>query len=186
MKNINCLNICAQCDSKMLSCVSNINEYSGINSFLPENKKKNEPKSAYHKPDSVKVLELLATDVARLKHPTLPEHALAPRKFRDESTNGLTLCITTYISLRGGFASRVNNGGIYDAKRKKYRPGTSRKGLPDVLATYRGLSLFIEIKSGKDVQSTFQKEVQADQENSGGHYYIARNFTDFKNWFDNI
>jgi hypothetical protein len=143
-------------------------------------------KAPYRKSEAVRELERLATDAARLKHPTLPEHALAPRKFRDDSANDLTGCITTYISFKGGFASRVNNGGIFDSRSRKYRPGTSRKGLPDILATYKGQSLFIEVKIGRDKQSIFQKEIQIIQVRAGGHYYIAKNFTDFKFWFDNL
>src|ERR1035437_3608632 len=102
-------------------------------------------KKSYQKPEAVKELEQLETTAARLKHPSLPEHALAPRKFRDDSSSSLTKCITSYISLKGGFSSRVNNTGIYDQKRKEYRFGTSRRGLPDVIGTYLGKSLFIEI-----------------------------------------
>lgn len=143
-------------------------------------------KPPYRKPEAVKDLEKLATNAARLKHPTLNQEYLAPRKFRDDTANGLTRCITTYISIKGGFASRVNNGGVYDSRLKKFRPGTSKKGLPDVLATYNGLSLFIEVKRGKDTQSVHQKEVQACQENAGGNYLLVRNFTEFKNWFDTL
>ena len=149
---------------------------------LPTIKRK-PSKASYQKPEA---LEQLATNAARLKHPTLPEHALAPIKFGDDSSNNLTRCITTYISLKGGFASRVNNGGIYDSKSKKYRPETSRKGLPDVIATYKGLSLFIEVKISNDIQSTYQKIVKIDQENAGGNYFLVRNFTEFKNWFDTL
>lgn len=68
-------------------------------------------KPAYRKPSSVKELEQLARAVARQKYPTLPEYALAPRTFRDDNANGLTRCITTYATLKGGFASRINNKG---------------------------------------------------------------------------
>jgi hypothetical protein len=139
---------------------------------------------AYRKLNSVKELERLAFSEASQKHPTLNQEYLASRKFQDDSSNGLTRCITTYISLKGGFESRVNNCGIYDSKSKKYRPGSSRKGLPDILATYNGLSLFIEVKVGRDIQSSYQKKVLIEQENAGGNYFLVRNFTEFKHWFD--
>jgi len=68
----------------------------------------------------------------------------------------------------------------------KYIPGTSRKGLADVMATYNGLSLHIEVKMGSDRQSEEQKKVEDDVIRSGGHYFLAWNFTEFKKWFDMI
>ena len=142
------------------------------------------PQAKYHKPEAVKELEHLATADARLKHPTLPAYALAPRKFRDNDANSLTTCIVTYITLMGGFASRINNQGTYRAKLGRYTPGTSRKGLADVMATYKGLSLHIEIKIGKDIQSDHQRQIESEVIRSGGFYYLARNFTNFREWFD--
>lgn len=143
-------------------------------------------KPAYRKPDAVRELELLATDEARRKYSTMkPEH-LAPRKFRDDTANNLTKCITTYLRLKGAFCSRLNNGGVFDYKLNRYRPGTNRKGLPDILATYQGNSLMIEVKAGRDRMSEHQKRIRGEQTESGGLWYTARNFSDFKKWFDNL
>jgi len=138
----------------------------------------------YAKPEEVKELERMAYKADRIKYPTIPY--IAPRKFRDDSTNGLTSCITAYLSLKGAFVSRLNNTGIYDQKLQKYRIGTSRKGLPDILCTYKGKSLFIEVKFDKDQMSDYQRTIQAEQIASGGIYYVARNFADFKGWFTDI
>jgi hypothetical protein len=135
---------------------------------------------------AVKELEQLATIAAQKNHPTLPDYALAPRKFRDDTSNGLTKCITEYIRLSGGFASRVNNTGIYNPKLRKYIYSTSRRGLADIIATYKGFPLHIEVKIGKDRQSYYQRQVETEVTNSGGLYYLARNFTEFKEWFDKI
>jgi hypothetical protein len=137
------------------------------------------------KPNSVKELEQLATSAARLKHPSLPLYALAPRTFRDDTANGLTACITSYISLMGGWASRINSQGTYRAKLGRYTPGTARRGLADIMGTYRATSLHIEVKIGQDRQSEAQKLVESEVTRSGGLYYIARNFSEFKDWFDN-
>jgi len=139
---------------------------------------------AYRKPDAVRGLERLAMDEARRQHPTMP--ALCPRTFRDDSANGLTACIVKYITLCGGFASRLNNTGVYDTRLMRYRPGTSRKGLPDVLATYKGKSLMIEVKAGRDRMSESQERIREEQTASGGLYFVAHNFTDFKEWFDRL
>ena len=143
-------------------------------------------KTPYKKPEAVKQLEALAMDEARKQHPTMNPVHLAPRTFRDDTANGLTKCITTYLRLNGAFCSRLNNTGIFDKHLRKYRPGTSRKGLPDIIATYRGCSLFIEVKVGRDRMSEHQERIRQEQTEGGGTYYIARNFTDFKEWFDRL
>ncbi len=150
---------------------------------LPEIKRK-KPKPAYRKPDSIKELERLADSEARQLHPTCPH--LAPRTFRDDSANSLTKAITTYLRLKGAFCSRVNNTGIFDKRLNRYRPGTSRKGLPDVICTYKAKSLMIEIKYKKDRMSESQEKIRNEQTSSGGLWFTARNFTDFKQWFDAI
>lgn len=138
----------------------------------------------YRKPDSVKELERLANEAAMFKHPTCPH--LAPRKFRDDTSNGLTQCIVQYIVLCGGFATRINNQGTWSKKLNRFIPGTSRRGLADIMATYKGLSLHIEVKIGKDRQSSDQAVIESQVINAGGLYYLAKNFTDFKLWFDNL
>jgi hypothetical protein len=153
--------------------------------YLPETKRK-KPKPPYRKPETVKVLERMADEAARKKHPGVPEHVLAPRKYRDDSANALTKCIVDYITLSGGFATRINSTGVFDTRLQRYRPGTTKKGIADIMGTCQGISLHIEVKSGNDRQSEAQKKIQSEVELSGGLYYIARNFTDFKLWFDNV
>lgn len=84
------------------------------------------------------------------------------------------------------FVSHLNYQGVYDNRLQRYRRGTNRKGLPDILATYKGRSLMIEVKAGKDRLSEDQKKVRQEQELSGGLFFVAHNFTEFKAWFDNI
>ena len=151
---------------------------------LPPIPPRKKPRPAYKKPEAVRELEQLADEQARRDHPSMrPEH-LAPRKYRDDTANGLTKCINHYLKLKGAFSSRVNNQGVY--RDGRYTRSTARRGLPDILATYKGKSLFIEIKIGKDAMSQHQKQVQQEQQASGGVYYVARNFTDFKQWFDEL
>lgn len=155
--------------------------------ILPKISRK-QPKAPYRKPEAVKELQGMANDEARRKHSTMnPEH-LAPRIFRDDTANGLTTCITTYLRFKGAFCSRLNNTGIYDKRLNRFRPGTSRKGLPDIIATHpaTGKSLMIEVKAGKDRMSDSQKKIQDEQTASGGLFFIARNFTAFKIWFDSL
>lgn len=152
---------------------------------LPEIQRK-QRKPPYQKSDAVKELERLAMDEARKKYPNHPAGVLAQRKFRDDTANFLTTCIVKYISLSGGFASRISNQGTYNQKLRRYIPGTSRKGLADIMATFRGLSLHVEVKTGRDRQSEAQKKIESEVIRSGGLYFLAKDFTSFKNWFDNL
>jgi hypothetical protein len=155
-----------------------------MNDF-PEIKRKPR-KSAYKKPEAVRELERLGNEAARKKYPSLNPAHLAPRIFRDDTANSLTACIVTYITLLGGFASRINSTGVYNQKLRKYIPGTQKKGIADIISTYRGKSLQIEVKIGRDVQSEAQKKIEADVIRAGGLYYLARTFTDFKDWLDSL
>jgi hypothetical protein len=143
-------------------------------------------KLAYRKPDAVKHLEAMQYAAMRVKHPSMPLAAIPRPSFRDDGANGLTACIVAYITLKNGFASRCNNGGVYDKRIKRYRRTTSKRGLPDILATYNGKSLFVEVKTGRDRMSKYQAKVEEEQQAAGGVYYVAHNFTEFKQWFDNI
>ena len=143
-------------------------------------------RTSYKKPEAVKELERIADAFARRKYPNTPDYAFAHRKFRDDSANGLTACITAYLRIKGAFVSRLNNTGIYDKRLMRYRPGTSRKGLPDVVCTYKSKSIFIEIKHAADRLSEFQKKVRDEQTRSGGLWFTARNFTETKEWIDNL
>jgi len=153
---------------------------------LPPLVARKKPKAPYRKPDAVKHLEQLMYEDDLRRHPSMkPEH-MARRKLRDDTANGLTAAIVAYAKLTGAFASRLNTTGIYDAKRKKYRHTTQRRGLPDVLITRNGMSLFIEVKAGRDRMSQWQEAVRDDQQQAGGIYFTARNFTDFKAWYDGL
>lgn len=148
--------------------------------MIPEIKRKTR-KPSYRKPDAVKLLEAMANAEAKRLHPTCPN--LAPRVFRDDRANNLTKCVVEYIRLKGGFASRINNQGTYNQKLRKYIPSTSRKGLADVMATFRGLSLHVEIKTGKDRQSSEQMKIESEVRQAGGYYFLAKDFDSFYQWF---
>lgn len=97
------------------------------------NQKLRTQKVSYKKPEAVKGLELLAYEAERLKYPNFPY--LTQREHRDDTENGLTACITTYIRPKEAFVSRLSNTGIRDVKHGKFRPTTARKGLHDIIAT---------------------------------------------------
>jgi len=131
-------------------------------------------------------LERMEAEHDATKHPTIDKRYLAPRLHSDKTANGLTKAITRYITLRGGMASRINTTGIWDQRLGKYRPTTMKRGLADIWATYQGKSLQIEVKIRADQMSEHQMKVQKQQEQAGGWYYVARDFSSFKEWFDNL
>jgi len=152
---------------------------------LPEIKRKAR-KVPFRKSEAVKELERLAIVEARRLHPDIPDSVLCPRIFRDDSANNLTKCVVEYIRLKGGFASRINNQGTFNRKLNKYIPSTSRKGLADIMGTFRGLSLHIEIKTGKDRQSYEQKKIESEVRHAGGYYFLASDFQSFFQWFNQL
>lgn len=146
-------------------------------------------------------LKQLAIQQNRLLYPTFPDHLRPQPKYSDKTANGLTKCITDWIRFNGYQAERISSTGRVIDNRQTYTnvvgqnvtigstkwiPGSSTKGTADISATIKGRSIKIEIKIGKDRQSEAQKEYQAAIERAGGVYIIARNFTEFVDWYDNF
>lgn len=147
----------------------------------PPTRERKPRKAAYNKPASVKRLEQAIGET-----------------HRDDTANGLTRCIVSYIKYKGGQAERVNTTGIPLDTRKTYTDVTGRTrtigsvqwrrgggtvGSADISATIKGRSVKIEVKIGRDRQSEAQKRYQRSIEQAGGIYYVARNFTDFLYWY---
>lgn len=135
---------------------------------------------------AIKELEQLHLISQQNKHPNYPPSYFIKLKPDTKTANGLTSAIVKYIDLKGGLASRINSGGIYDSKLGTHRAGTTKKGFSDVQGVYNGLSLYVEVKIGKDRQSEHQKEFQKKVTNSGGYYFIAKDFESFHYWFNHI
>jgi hypothetical protein len=138
-------------------------------------------------------LRQLHCESVRKKHPSLPDSAIASINYSDSNANGLTKCIVAYIGFIGGWGTRVSSAGrMLPVKvtevttQMKYIPGTTKKGTPDIMATYKGISLFIEVKIGKDRQSDVQKQVEAEVTASGGRYWIAKDFESTYNWINSL
>lgn len=154
-------------------------------------------KSPYCKSSAVKMLEQLADNAARAKYPTVP--FLAPRKFRDDSANGLTKCILSFLRIMGHQAERVSSSGRLVDTRKTFCDvigcrrtigtatwikGNGTLGTADISATICGMSVKIEVKIGKDRQSPYQKAYQQAVLTAGGKYVIARDFQEFYDWYN--
>lgn len=119
----------------------------------------------------------LAANEAR-EHP-LPIHALVAPKISDKDANKLSRAIVDFLDAVGGFASRVNTMGVYDAKRKIYRKTTMKLGFPDVQGVYQGRCIYVEVKIGADRLSPNQKKFLEGARSAGAHCIVAKSFEDF-------
>lgn len=155
-------------------------------------------KIQHRKSQAVKYLEKLANDVARTKNPNTPVEWLAPRKYKDDTANGLTKCVIDFIRFNGGQAERIANMGRVIDNRKtfvdvvgrsrtigktQYIPGNGFNGTADISAILYGKSVKIEVKIGSDRQSEAQKNYQLVVEQAGGIYLITTSFEQFFNWY---
>ncbi len=141
-------------------------------------------KQRYKKSEEVKELEQLYTDYLASKYDKTPPFAIPKPKFRDDTTNGLTKCITAYCKIKGIFIERVANMGRMVGN--KWIKGQGRNGTADLHAIHNGKPLKIEVKckATKDRQSEAQKKYQQDVEDAGEVYIIVRDFKDFYNYLN--
>ena len=156
-----------------------------MNNIIPTiDKKPCKAKPRYIKPDSVKRLE---SDFQEWKYKSLPNipYQVKP-KFRDDTANGLTDCLAKWCQINDAHFQRMNSQGQYDAKLKIWRRSGSTKGISDTLIIYRGQTIHIEIKVGKDKQSEAQKKMQVSVEASGGIYWVIKSFDQFINQINSL
>ena len=136
---------------------------------------------------------------SRQKYPNLPDHARVVNIPTDGSANGLTKLVIKWIELHGGQAERINTMGRMVDKRKvvtdvlgrqsmigsmQYIPTTGTKGSADISAVIQSRAYKIEVKYGKDRQSTVQKAYEQSITSAGGIYLIVRTMDDFVAWWD--
>lgn len=143
---------------------------------FPQVKQKSK-KVRYKKPDSIKQLEADYLAYKKSLYPAQPY--LAKKLFRDDTANGLTKCLQAWAKVNQAHFQRMNVQGQYDAKLKRYRRSGATKGVSDTLIVFRGKTLNIEIKIGKDKQSDAQKKIQSSIEASGGIYWIVKSYDRF-------
>lgn len=118
---------------------------------------------------------------------SLPKYAIVKPSFKDSSANELTKSVVwDFVNVRGGAAYRINNGAVYDAKRKAYRKGSVRRGVPDIIGVLDGHFFGIEIKYGNDRQSADQRTVELEINEAGGSYFIVRTYQDYLNKLNEV
>lgn len=121
----------------------------------------------------------------REKHPAVPPHALPKSRHTGSgNANRITDAVMDYIGYMGGHASRINTQGQWDEKLGKWRKSGSTGGVSDVLACFRGRSVAVEVKAGKDALREGQVVWRDRHIAAGGLYFVARDFTSFFNWFN--
>lgn len=138
---------------------------------------------------------------SKRKYPNLPDHVRSVKMPSDTTANGLTRLIIDWVNMSGYHAERINTMGRVIDKRKNvtdvvgrqktigsmtYIPTSGQRGSADISATIAGVSLKVEVKIGKDRQSSHQKVYQQQIERSGGVYMIVRSMEDFLNYWDTL
>jgi len=99
-------------------------------------------------------------------------------------TNALTNSVINYILYNGHFASRIQSQGQYSPTRGRWIKSKVRRGIGDIIACVNGRFWMIEIKTGKDRQSDFQKSVEQDVIKAGGVYLIVRTLGQFIGYYE--
>jgi len=99
-------------------------------------------------------------------------------------TNALTNQVINYLLYNGHFASRIQSQGQYSPTRGRWIKSKVRRGIGDIIACVNGKFWMIEIKTGKDRQSDFQKSVEQDVNKAGGVYLIVRTLGDFIGYYE--
>lgn len=148
-------------------------------------KTKRKPKPRYHKTQAIRDFEKEYKTWYYSSRRIPPQYQVLT-KFRDDTANELTKLIVAYLKVRGAFATRLNSTGIYRNDRKRFVPNTQRRGMADVIAVYGGKSLNIEVKIGCDKLSGYQNDVRDKINACDGFYFVARNFAEFKEWFEDL
>ena len=100
------------------------------------------------------------------------------------SANALTKHVLYLLKMKGVFAWRQNNGGVYDPTKKVFRANSSMRGVPDIIGyknTDGAKFIAIEIKVGKDKLSIHQDTFLNNLNKAGGIGRVIRNLEDLEN-----
>lgn len=101
-------------------------------------------------------------------------------------TNSTTQAIIDFVKFNGGAAFRINTSGIpiIKAGRVAGFRKSRNKGAADIRIVYKGFSIDVEIKTGKDKQSPDQWAFQQEIERAGGVYWLVENVEEFITLFE--
>jgi hypothetical protein len=136
----------------------------------------NEPRM---NPTAIQILKERAMKSKRENYPNVPPHDLPDTKFNDTTSNGLTSCVISWLTLNKHYCSRIQSQGQWNQKLGMFTKSTVRKGIADIMAVIEGRTVMIEIKIGRDKLSEAQIKTKHDVEKSGGHYMVVKDFDSF-------
>ena len=98
---------------------------------------------------------------------------------RTISEKSIEVSILEWLKLKGIFAWKVENGGVYNQKRGVHIFSRTRTpGVADIIGIYNGKALAIEVKSEKGRLSDQQKDFLNRFELEGGIVIVARSIED--------
>jgi hypothetical protein len=156
------------------------------------------------KSEALNQLKAMIKAAYQKTHPNFPEHAIPINTFdglkpekrekkRIEKFLNLTPgCSCNIIENRGQRIDNTTTIESYDGARRtvgsvEWRGSGMRKGIADMIAIIKGRAVHIELKriykNGRDRQSEYQKQQEAEVRASGGHYWIVHSFEDFYHKF---
>ena len=98
-----------------------------------------------------------------------------------------TAILDYLMGIDGCFGIKLNNVGVYDAKKRIYRKPNSRhihKGVPDIMGVFNGRFFCIEVKYGKNKPSEHQTKFIDRVRSSGGVAFWCHSFSDFMYKFE--
>jgi hypothetical protein len=116
------------------------------------------------------------------KYPTVAQTSgFYAKKYQENNANSLTAAIVAYLTFAGGYATRQQSMGVQRRinGRQVWTPGTTKRGAADINATFRGRSVQVEVKFGRDVISADQRATAEQIARAGGLYIVARTFDGF-------
>ncbi len=115
----------------------------------------------------------------------IPAHAIPPKKKAGKGeANRIQNAIAEYCKYELSMdCFRVNSQGQYDAKLGKFRKSGSTDGISDLIVMYKGISMYVEVKAGKDRMRASQKVFMKRVEACHGIYFAATSFDSFMELF---
>ncbi|KAF0132032.1 MAG: hypothetical protein FD155_556 [Bacteroidetes bacterium] len=159
-------------------------------------------KKPYRKSEALKILEKMDFENLVSQYPNTPTKYLPKPTYSDNDANSLTKAIIRFIWLKNGQAERVNSIGKQIDRREtvtdicgrtrqvgslQWIRSTGTTGTADISATIAGRSVKIEVKcsaTGDRYQSEAQKAYERSILKAGGLYFIATDFEQFYNWYN--
>lgn len=108
------------------------------------------------------------------------------KPYRDNTANELTKSIIDFINFSAGDANRINcQGQVRKINgRMVWTHGSTRRGVADIHAIFRGRHISIEIKIGNDKQSNDQIKEAERIRKAGGLYFVAKDMPSFLEWWN--